>query len=109
MKNDNGKCFLLVTLRARMLASAHSVSENGAPAAGLYSSQKARLTMALARRSAAFKRALHCFDNQVGNDARFAVDGMRRARLCLRLIYLRAANESRRPQGRESDHGHPVR
>src|SRR5258707_6276046 len=70
----------------RMLASAHSVSENGAPAAGLSSSQKARLTMALARRSAAFKRALHCFDHQVANDARFALDGMRRARLRLLRI-----------------------
>src|SRR5258707_11314400 len=76
----------------RMLASAHSVSENGAPAAGLSSSQKARLTMALARRSAAFKRALFCFDNQVANDARFAVDGRRRARLSLGRIYVRAAN-----------------
>src|SRR5258708_21243682 len=73
----------LVTCRARMLAAPHSVSENGAPAAGFSSSQKARLTMARARRSAAFKRALHCFDNQVASDAHFATDGMRRTRLRL--------------------------
>jgi len=44
---------LLVPHRARMLASAHSVSENGAPAAGfLPPLQKARLIIAWTRKSA---------------------------------------------------------
>jgi len=86
----------LVTRRARMLASPHSVSENGAPCCGLSSSQEARVTIALARRSAAFKRALHCFDNQVAVEARVATVGMRRARLRLRGIHAGAADQPRR-------------
>ena len=94
----------LVTHRARMLASAHSVSENGAPAAGFLSPlQKARLIIdpliVSGRRLAPFKRALYCFDNKVASEAHSAPAGVCRARLCLRGGYLRAANQPCRPQG----------
>jgi hypothetical protein len=39
MENDS----FLVAFRARMLASPHSVSENGAPAAGFSPAQRAQL------------------------------------------------------------------
>ncbi len=75
-----------------MLASAHSVSENGAPTGGFESSQKGAIDYGPGAEVGSFKRALHYFENQVVGRARFAVDGMRCIRLPVGRVYTSASN-----------------